>query len=94
MNYIANQNMTLNSVEVDANGHATINFDGEFLLIGTCGDPHIEAQLLLSIFADPQVTSARININGENIKPVFDMSGQTEPDEIYTPDDIPLRPTN
>ena len=91
VNYMGDQDVTLDSVTVDASGHATIDFSGTLMLIGTCVDPQIEAQMLLGIFADPAVTSARINVNGENFKPFFDMSGMTGPDEVYTRDDIRIR---
>jgi len=91
VNYMGDQDVTLDSVTVDASGHATIDFSGTLMLIGTCVDPQIEAQMLLSVFADPAVTSARINVNGENFAPYFDMSGMTGPDAVYTRDDIRTR---
>lgn len=90
-NYMGDQQVTIDSVSVDVNGHATVNFSGTLMLIGTCVDPQIEAQMLLGIFADSRVTSARINVNGENFAPMFDMSGMTGADAIYTRDDIRIR---
>ncbi len=90
-NYFENQDIVLTSVTVDDSGHATVSFEGQFLLLGTCADPQIEAQLLLGIFSDPRIISARVNVNGENIKPFFDMSGETGPDEDFTRDDIGIR---
>jgi hypothetical protein len=91
VNYLGGQGLSLGAVTVDDAGHATISLQGDFLLIGTCVDPQIEAQLLLGVFADERIVSARINANGENIKPFFDMSGQTGPDEDFTRDDIRRR---
>jgi hypothetical protein len=91
MSYFPTQELVFNSVTVDDDGHAIVRFEGQLMLIGTCGDPHIEAQLLLSIFADPRIESALIEVNGENIRPFFDMSGEMPLDAIYTRDNIGIR---
>jgi hypothetical protein len=91
VNYLGGQGLSLGAVTVDDAGHAIISLEGTLMLIGTCVDPQIEAQLLLSVFADARILSARINADGQNIKPFFDMSGQTGPDEDFTRDDIRRR---
>lgn len=86
-NYLGGQGLSVGQIDIN-NGHATVVIEGSFLLLGACADPQIEAQFLLGIFADPRIESATVITNGENLKAIADMSGQTPPDAVYTRDDI------
>jgi LysM repeat protein len=90
VNYLGGQGLWISSLSV-SDGHANLTLGGPFRLIGTCADPQIEAQILLSVFADPRVSTASITVNGQNLKQMVDMSGQTGPDAIYTRSDIRRR---
>jgi LysM repeat protein len=90
VNYLGGQGLWISSLSV-SNGHADLVLGGTFMLIGTCVDPQIEAQILLSVFADPRISTAYITVNGQNLKQMVDMSGQTGPDAIYTRSDIRRR---
>jgi hypothetical protein len=89
-NYLGGQGLSLGEVTV-SDGHATVVIEGSFLLLGACADPQIEAQFLLGIFADPRIETATVITNGENLKAVADMSGQTPEDAVYTRNDIRRR---
>ncbi len=86
-NYLGGQGLSVGQIDI-RDGHATVVIEGAFLLMGTCADPQIEAQFLLSIFADPRIESATVITNGENLKVIADMSGQTPDNAVYTRDDI------
>ena len=88
-NQWAEQNLTVDAVLVNPDGQVDITISGDFSLIGTCADAEMQAQILQSIFVDPAVDSAFVLINGDNLKRIFDMSGTTLPDSVFTPDDIP-----
>ncbi len=86
-NYLGGQGLSVGQIDI-SDGHATVVIEGSFLLLGTCADPQIEAQFLLGIFADPRIESATVITNGENLKAIVDMSGQTPDNAVYTRDDI------
>ena len=83
------QGVSLRSASVDSNGFANIVINGDFLTPGHCGDPEIIAQLLLIIFAEPEVQSALITVNGTNLIQLTDMSGYSGADAVFTRDSIP-----
>jgi hypothetical protein len=67
-----------------------VNIAGEAILTGVCEDARMRAQMLLTVFHNPVVTSARIIIGGRNMAQIFDMSGQSTSETLYTRDDIGL----
>jgi len=75
--------LTVQSVSVTGS-HAAIQLGGPLLLSGTCADARMEAQLVLNVFRSPQINTARIEVDGRNLKVVFDLSGQIVLDEPYT----------
>lgn len=88
-NYWGDYDLTIDTVVVDSGGTTTIRLNGDFLLVGTCGDAEIIAQILLTVFAEPEVETAWITVGGMNLKQMSDMSGQTGPNAVFTRDDIP-----
>lgn len=82
--------MSINEITVDDTQFAEISLSGDFLLIGTCGDAEIEAQILYTIFANSTIETARIMIDGENLAQTVDMSGQSDENTIFTRDDVAI----
>jgi hypothetical protein len=80
--------LTVNSVTIE-NGLATIQLAGDIMMLGTCADAEMEAQLLLAVFNEPSVQSALIMLGDTNMRSFFDMSGQAGADFQYTRDNIP-----
>jgi LysM repeat protein len=62
---------------------ATIEMSGDFLLIGTCGDARMQAQIFLTIFQYQDINRAFVTMNGVNLKQWFDMSGLTDDTDPY-----------
>lgn len=89
VNYL-NQPLTVDSVTVEE-GFATVEIGGTLMQVGTCVDGSIETQILLSVFHNPEVERAMILVNGENMKPQFDMSDMTPDDAEYSPADFRFR---
>lgn len=76
-------NMQIESITV--NGDSTIiNMGGVFSLAGVCSDARMQAQILHTVFQFPEVNSAAIYINGQNMKQLFDASGLEVEDTPYT----------
>ncbi len=75
--------LTVQSVSINGS-HAAIQLGGPLMLSGTCADARMEAQLVLNVFRFPQINTARIEVDGRNLKIVFDLSGQVVLDEPYT----------
>jgi hypothetical protein len=80
--------LTVNSVTIE-NGLATIQLTGDIMMLGTCADAEMEAQLLLAVFNEPSIQSALIMLGDANMRSFFDMSGETGADFQYTRDNIP-----
>jgi hypothetical protein len=78
----------VNSVTIE-NGLATIQLTGDIMMLGTCADAEMEAQLLLAVFNEPSIQSALIMLGDANMRSFFDMSGETGADFQYTRDNIP-----
>ena len=89
-NHWDDYDLTIDAVVIDDGGTATIRLNGDFLLVGTCTDVEIVAQILLTVFAEPEVETAWISVGGTNLKQLSDMSGRTGPNAVFTRDDIPL----
>jgi LysM repeat protein len=83
------QGLSVTSVILDE-GLLEVNIAGEAILTGVCEDARMRAQMLLTVFHNPVVTSARIIIGGRNMAQIFDMSGQSTSETLYTRDDIGL----
>ncbi|NPV66467.1 MAG: hypothetical protein HPY64_04900 [Anaerolineae bacterium] len=75
--------LTVQSVSVNES-HASIQLGGPLMLSGACADARMEAQLVLNVFRFPQINTARIEVDGRNLKIIFDLSGQVVLDEPYT----------
>lgn len=82
-NALAGKGLTVASVDVD-NGRADIIINGNLFLVGVCEDARMEAQLLLTIFAYPQIEQAYVIIGGINMKQIFDSRGIVGDTEPYT----------
>jgi hypothetical protein len=80
--------LTVNSVTIE-NGLATIQLSGDIMMLGTCADAEMEAQLLLAVFNEPSIQSALIMLGDTNMRSFFDMSGQAGADFQYTRENIP-----
>jgi hypothetical protein len=91
LNYLVAQNLTLSNVVVGDDGTANVALEGNLALGGACVDAQIEAQILLTVFAVEAVQQARITLNGDNLKQVFDASGLVDADDIYTEADVRMR---
>ncbi|MDX1995100.1 MAG: GerMN domain-containing protein [bacterium] len=91
LNYLVAQNLTLNDVSVSSDGAADIALEGDLALAGECVDAQIEAQILLTVFAVEAVQQARITLNGDNLKQVFDVSGEVGAEAVYTEADVRVR---
>lgn len=81
-NSLYDQDVTVQSVTMQGN-RAIIELTGDFLLIGTCGDARMEAQIFLTIFQYTDIQEALVTMNGTNLKQWFDMSGQTGDTDPY-----------
>jgi hypothetical protein len=62
---------------------AMIRLGGTLPLIGTCADARMQAQILLTIFQYPEVSSAFITLNDANLRQLFDLSGTVGVDDAY-----------
>lgn len=69
MNTLYQSNLTVQSVTVDATGHATVKLSGDYLLSGVCSDPLFRAQI--------EQTALQFSINGVSVfindKPLEDI---------------------
>jgi len=63
---------------------ALIRLGGTLPLIGLCADAQMEAQILLTIFQYPEISSAFVTLNGVNLRQVFDLSGTVGDDDQYS----------
>jgi hypothetical protein len=79
---LADTDVRVDNVTVTSD-RATIALSGDFLLIGTCGDARMQAQIFLTIFQYEGLNRAFVTMNGINLKQWFDMSGLTGDDEPY-----------
>lgn len=85
------QGMTVSNVVIDPGGTTTVVINGdEFLMGGACSDPEIIAQVLMIVFAEPEVTTAWISVNGMNLRQISDMSGRSGANAVFIRDDVPL----
>lgn len=89
-NHWDDYDLSVDTIAIDASGTATIRIDGDFLLIGVCTDVEIVAQMLMIVFAESEVETAWISVDGMNLKQLSDMSGRTGANAVFTRDDIPL----
>lgn len=74
-NSLYRYNLNVESVAIDNNGKATIKLSGDFILVGTCEDPRIEAQLKETARQFPTVESVKIFINGEDLDNLLSQEG-------------------
>lgn len=86
--------ITIDDVSV-TDGVATIALSGDFIKIGVCGDALYEDQLRHNILMYPQIESALVTMNGENMRVIFDESGLVSSDAQFdrtrfTPDRCPI----
>lgn len=88
LNYWDGLGLHADSVTVDSNGRATVVISGDIMLVGTCSDALMKAQVLLSVFDDSTVQSAFITVNGQNLVQIFDMSGLKPANAVFVPFDI------
>ena len=88
-----NTYIRVNNLSVQ-NGVASISLSGNFTLVGTCGDARFLEQLRHNIFMYPQVETAYVTLNGQNILTIFDQSGllpSNAPFErLITPERCPI----
>ncbi|MFW5691536.1 MAG: hypothetical protein ACOCXZ_03450 [Chloroflexota bacterium] len=89
INSLAQTDMVVDSVSLE-DGRVEVALTGPLVLVGTCEDARIEGQLLLNVFVEPEVETAYITVDGENIRQRFDMSGRTGPDFVYTRGEPPI----
>lgn len=74
-NPIHHYDLTVDDVNIRADGTAVVRLSGEFFGIGTCEDPRIQAQLEYTALQFDTVKDVEIWINGELLDDLFDMSG-------------------
>ena len=89
-NQWAGQGLNVQSVTIDNSGRANITVTGGLSLFGSCTDGVMLAQFLLSVFAESQVQSAYVTVDGQNMVQTFDMSGLEPADAVFTRADIPI----
>lgn len=79
--------LVVDSVTIES-GFASIQLNGTIMMRGTCADAEMEAQLLLTVFAESTVESALIMLGDTNMRSFFDMSGESPSDFRYTRENI------
>ena len=89
-NHWAGQGLSVQSVSIDSNGRANIAITGNVMLVGSCADGVMKAQILQSIFAEPSVQTAYVTVGGRNLVQIFDMSGLQPANAVFTRADIPI----
>lgn len=77
------QGLSLETIDV-VDGLATIVINGDFLLGGICSDPEILEQVLLIIFAEPEVQTASISVDDMNLRQISDASGRSGANAVFT----------
>lgn len=83
----ADADITLQDVTVNGAG-AVVNLSGFLQLSGVCADARMRAQLLHTIFQFEDIQNVTVYIDGVNLQALFDMSGQTGPDDPFTRADL------
>jgi hypothetical protein len=66
-NLWTSENLEISSISFD-NGHATIALNGDISAVGGLVLYATSSQFLLTIFANPQVETAIVTLNGDNIQ--------------------------
>jgi hypothetical protein len=74
-NALYQSTIAVDSVDVDASGHATVNLTGDILLGGTCDSPRFKTQIERTAGQFPAITGVTVNINGEPIDVVLSDQG-------------------
>ncbi len=85
---LATVNLMVQNVTVTGET-AILNLGGSFTLTGVCDDARMQAQILSTLFQFPQLNAVSIYLNDDNMKQLFDMSGQVLTDVPYTREDLP-----
>ncbi|MGB7338747.1 MAG: LysM peptidoglycan-binding domain-containing protein [Phototrophicaceae bacterium] len=90
INTWASFNINVDSVQVE-NGVATIALSGDFMMIGFCTDAAYSQQLRHNILMYPEIESANVTMNGQNLVAMLDASGlSTQYKRPTNPDLCPI----
>jgi len=74
-NSLYRYNLKVESVSIDDSGKAIIKLSGDFILVGTCEDPRIEAQLKETALQFSTVKSVTIYINDKTLDELMSQEG-------------------
>jgi hypothetical protein len=74
-NSLYNSALQVDSVQVDASGHASVALSGEFLLGGVCDNPRFQAQIEETVRQFPEVQSVEVTINGTPLEDLLSGRG-------------------
>lgn len=70
-NALYQSKLKVDSISIDANGKATVDLSGEYLLGGVCDNPRFEAQIKETILQFPEVKEADVFINGKPLQEIL-----------------------
>ena len=82
-NPIGTSGMTITSA-TKAGLTANVSLSGNVNLLGACFDAAYEAQIVLNVLNLMRVNNANITLNGQNLRSYIDMSGNADPNYVYT----------